>query len=113
MNGDNLATSANSSVRSFSGLTGGDTVDFPVFGDWICSGDPGLLVLERVDRCVAGITIKSTFLAQQVVEFLMLIVVSSFRLPYRKRLTVTVHATYTVDYILCRSNEVLERKAAI
>jgi len=50
MNGDNLATSANSSVRSFSGLTGGDTVDISVFGDWICSGNPGLLVLERVVR---------------------------------------------------------------
>jgi hypothetical protein len=48
MNGDNLATTANSSVRSFSGLTGDDTVDFSVFGDWICSRDPGLLVLERV-----------------------------------------------------------------
>jgi len=48
MNGDNLATSANSSVRSFSGLTSGDTADFSVFGDWICYGDPGLLVLERV-----------------------------------------------------------------
>lgn len=41
-----MAKSANSSMRSFSGLTGGDTVDFSVFGDWICSGDPGLLVLE-------------------------------------------------------------------
>lgn len=69
--------------------------------------------VDTVDRCIAGITIKSTFLAQQVVEFLMLIVVSFFRLSYRKRLAVTVHATYTVDYILCRPKEVLERKAAI
>jgi hypothetical protein len=37
-----------------------------------------------------------------VVEFLMLTVVSFFRLPYRKRLTVMVHATYTVGHILCR-----------
>jgi len=31
--------------------------------------------IEIVDRCIACITIKSTFLAQQVVEILMLIVV--------------------------------------
>jgi len=47
MKEDNLATSANSSVRRFSSLTGGHTVDFSVFGDWIYCGDPGLLVLER------------------------------------------------------------------
>jgi hypothetical protein len=35
------------SVMRLSGLTGGDIVDFSVFGDWICSGDLGLLFLER------------------------------------------------------------------
>jgi hypothetical protein len=69
--------------------------------------------VDIVGGCIAGITIKSTLLAQQVVEFLMFIVVSLFWLPYRKRLMVTVHATCTVDYILCRPNAVLERKAAI
>jgi hypothetical protein len=69
--------------------------------------------VDTVDRRLDGITIKSTFLVQQVVEFLILIVVSFFRLPYRQRLTVMVHATYTVDHILCRPKEVLERKAAI